>query len=167
MAGSSSDLNSVSQIWLTASKILELNFPHFPKTRMGIQKYFKRHLRNNPSAVRCKGSGKGSPLEYRADLLPVHAQKALLELLPDSPIEYAPAHPPVDIFEKLREASGYKLFSSPAEMAADGLNLLSVLNRFLASSADFSREDLSGALYLAEGLIHAGHALSKTEGGAA
>lgn len=169
MAGSSSDLHSVSQIWLTATQILELNFPHFPKTRMGVQKYFKRHLRNNPSAIRSKGSGKGCPLEYRADLLPIHAQRALLAMLSDSKIEYstAPSQSPVDFFEQLRVASGYKLFLSPAEMAEDGLNLLSVLNRFLASSADFSREDLSGALYLAEGLIRAGNSLSKTEGGAA
>lgn len=166
MAGSSSDLHSVSQIWLTASKVLELNFPHFPKTRMGVQKYFKRHLRNNPSAVRCKGSGKGGPLEYRADLLPIHAQKALLALLPDSPVE-SPVQSPVDFFEQLYEASGFKLFSSPAEMAEDGLNLLSVLSRLLASDGHYLRAELSEALFLAEGLIRAGHALSKTDGGAA
>lgn len=166
MAGSSSDLHSVSQIWLTANQIIDLRIPSFPKTLMGTHKYLKRHLRNNPGAVRCKGSGKGGPLEYRADLLPIHAQKALLALLPDNSIE-SPTHIPAATFEQLREASGFKLFSSPAEMAEDGLNLLSVLSRLLASDGHYLRAELSEALFLAEGLIRAGHALSKTEGGAA
>lgn len=81
--------------------------------------------------------------------------------------EMASAISIVDLFEPLHEASGYKLFSSPAEMAEDGLNLLSVLNRFIASNGHYERAELSEALFLAEGLIRAGHALSKTEGGAA
>jgi hypothetical protein len=59
------------------------------------------------------------------------------------------------------------LFSCPAEMVDDGLNLLSVLNCLVASNGHFVRDDLSRALELAEGLIRAGNSLSKSEGGAA
>lgn len=79
----------------------------------------------------------------------------------------ASATSPIDLFEQLRAASGHKLFSDPDEMLGDGLNLLSVLHRFMAECSCFDRVAVADAIMHAEGLIRAGHALSKTEGGAA
>ncbi len=73
----------------------------------------------------------------------------------------------VEIFDQLRVASGYKLFSDPDEMVGDGLNLLSVLHHFMAECSCFNRVAVADAIMHAKGLIRAGHALSKTEGGAA
>jgi len=169
MAGSSSDLHSVSQVWLTAYQILDLHIPGFPKTLMGAHKYLKRQLRSAPDAVRRKRGVQGKSIEYRADLLPIHGQKALIGLLPDNHHEYVlePDQSPIDLFEQLRVASGHKLFSDPDEMLGDGLNLLSVLNQFMAECSCFNRVAVADAIMHAEGLIRAGHALSKTEGGAA
>lgn len=166
MAGSSSDLHSVSQIWLTAQKIQSLNLPSMPGTERGIRKHMENKAAGNPLARRYKTVGKG--FEYRADLLPIHAQKALLAMQPDSQVEHSPApvKTTLDLLSELSIHSGERLFSCPAEMVDDGLNLLSVLNRFIASSGDFVRDDLSRALDLAEGLIRAGNSLSKSEGGA-
>lgn len=167
MAGSSSDLHSVSQIWLTAQKIQSLNLPYMPGTERGIRKHMENKVAGNPSARRYKTIGKG--FEYRADMLPIHAQKALLRTLQDSQLECVPvpAKTTVDLFEQLRDASGNKLFSDPNEMLGDGLNLLSVLNQFMAECSCFNRVAVADAIMHAEGLIRAGHALSKTEGGAA
>lgn len=167
MAGSSSDLHSVSQIWLTAQKIQSLNLPSMPGTERGIRKHMENKAAGNPLARRYKTVGKG--FEYRADLLPIHAQKALLAMLSDSQAELSPApvKTTLDFLSDLSIHSHNILFSAPAEMVDDGLNLLSVLNRFIASSGDFVRDDLSRALELAEGMIRAGNSLSKSEGGAA
>ncbi|MDM5062616.1 hypothetical protein OB934_07380 [Aeromonas salmonicida] len=167
MAGSSSDLNSVSQIWLTTQKILSLNLPSMPGTERGIRKHMENKVAGNPSARRYKTIGKG--FEYRADMLPIHAQKALLRTLQDSQLECVatPAKTTLDLLSELSTHSYDRLFSSPSEMVDDGLNLLSVLNRFVAATDDFNREDLGNALMHAEGLIRAGNSLSKTEGGAA
>lgn len=168
MAGSSSDLHSVSQIWLTAYQIIDLHIPGFPKTLMGAHKYLKRQLRSTPDAVRRKHGVQGKSIEYRADLLPIHAQKVLLAMLPDSQAEQSPAplKTTLDLLSEFSIHSGERLFSCPAEMVDDGLNLLSVLNCLVASNGCFVRDDLSRALELAEGLIRAGNSLSKTEGGA-
>lgn len=167
MAGSSSDLHSVSQIWLTAQKIKSLNLPSMPGTERGIRKHMESKVADNPSAMRYKSIGKG--FEYRADLLPSHAQKALLEMLSDSQVEHspAPAKTTLDLLSEISINSDDRLFSSPSEMVDEGLNLLSVLNRFIAATDDFNRADLGNALMHAERLIRAGRALSKTEGGAA
>lgn len=167
MAGSSSDLHSVSQIWLTAQKIQSLNLPSMPGTERGIRKHMENKAAGNPLARRYKTVGKG--FEYRADLLPIHAQKALLAMLSDSQVEHSPspAQPNFDFLSEVSIHSDNLLFSCPAEMVDDGLNLLSVLNRLVASNGHFVRDDLSRALDLAEGLIRAGNSLSKTEGGAA
>lgn len=167
MAGSSSDLHSVSQIWLTVQKVHSLSLPDMPGTQRRILSCLEEASTRNPSAKRKACGRKG--FEYRADLLPIHAQKALLAMLSDSQVELSPApvKTTLDFLSDLSIHSHNILFSAPAEMVDDGLNLLSVLNRFIASSGDFVRDDLSRALELAEGLIRAGHALSKTEGGAA
>jgi len=163
MAGSSSDLHSVSQIWLTVQQLKSLSLPDLPGTERGIRKHMENKVATNSSARRHRDVGKG--FEYRADILSIHAQKALLELSSEG-IEL-PDTDHTDILSSICRHSGNLLFSSTAEMVDDGLNLLSVLNRFIASDGDFVRDDLSRALDLAEGLIRAGHALSKTEGGAA
>lgn len=163
MAGSSSDLRSVSQIWLTVQAISSLSLPEMPSTQRRILSRMEEASALVPSAKRKATGRKG--FEYRADLLPIHAQKVLLELSSEG-VDLL-AVDPTDVFSSTCLHSGNLLFSSPAEMAEDGLNLLSVLNRFIASNGDFKRDDLSRVLNLAERLIRAGHALSKTEGGAA
>ena len=167
MAGSSSDLHSVSQIWLTVQKVHSLSLPDMPGTQRRILSCLEEASTRNPSAKRKAFGRKG--FEYRADLLPFHAQKVLLAMLSDSQVEHspAPAKTTLDFFSELSIHSYDRLFSSPSEMVDDGLNLLSVLNRFVAATDDFNREDLGSALMHAEGLIRAGQALSKTEGGAA
>lgn len=163
MAGSSSDLHSVRQIWLTASQIIYLNIPGIPKSSRGVHKYLKRQLLCTPDAVRRKRGVQGNRIEYRGDLLPIHAQKALLTMQPYDQVGLHPLY----ILSQLYIHSGERLFSCPAEMVDEGLNLLSVLNRVIASNGDFVRDDLRRALDFAEGLIRAGNSLSKTEGGAA
>jgi hypothetical protein len=169
MAGSSSDLHTISQIWLTAYEILSLNLPGMPNTPQGVRKNLNKASLLDPLAIRPKKGVQGKAIEYRADLLPIHAQKALLAMQSDSQAELSPApvKTTLDFLSDLSIHSHNILFSAPAEMVDDGLNLLSVLNRFIASSGDFVRDDLSRALELAEGLIRAGNSLSKSEGGAA
>ncbi|MGU5692387.1 DNA-binding protein [Aeromonas veronii] len=172
MAGSSSDLHSIREIWVTIADCE--NLPGLPTsktsqyTRNAIRKRLDCKAKRVPGTKR-KAVGKGKALEYRADLLPLQAQRALLEMMSGSKIEYSPApcQSPAGIFEQLREASGHKLFSDPDEMLGDGLNLLSVLNQFMAECSCFNRVAVADAIMHAEGLIRAGHALSKTEGGAA
>lgn len=168
MAGSSSDLYSVSQIWLTAYEILSLNLPGMPTTPQGVRKNLNKASLRDPLAIRPKIGVQGKAIEYRADLLPIHAQKALLAMQQDSQVEHSPspAQPNFDFLSEISIHSDNLLFSCPAEMVDDGLNLLSVLNRLVASNGHFVRDDLSRALELAEGLIRAGNSLSKTEGGA-
>ncbi|WP_143241663.1 hypothetical protein [Aeromonas sp. SCS5] len=166
MAGSSSDLHTISQIWLTVQKIHSLSLPDMPGTQRRILARLEGAVSRDPSAKRKANGRKG--FEYRADLLPFYAQKELLSRLSDSQedLSPSPANPPLDLLSELSIHSGDMLFSCPAEMVDDGLNLLSVLNCLVASNGHFVRDDLSRALELAEGLIRAGNSLSKTEGGA-
>jgi hypothetical protein len=167
MAGSSSDLFSIQEIWVTIADCE--NLPGLPTsknslyTRNAIRKRLDCKAKRIPGTKR-KAVGKGKALEYRADLLPVQAQRALLGMPPDS--HTSPAQPNFDFLSEISIHSDNLLFSCPAEMVDDGLNLLSVLNRLVASNSHFVRDDLSRALDLAEGLIRAGNSLSKTEGGA-
>lgn len=172
MAGSSSDLHSIQEIWVTIADCE--NLPGLPTSKNNL--YSRNAIRNRldykakqkPGTKR-KAVGNGKALEYRADLLPIEAQRALLGMMSGSKIESSPApfSSPVDLFEQLRVASGHKLFSDPDEMLGDGLNLLSVLNQFMAECSRFNHVAVADAIMHAEGLIRAGHALSKTEGGAA
>lgn len=172
MAGSSSDLFSIKEMWVTIADCE--NLPGLPTsknsqyTRNAIRKRLDCKAKRIPGTKR-KAVGKGKALEYRADLLPLQAQKALLAMQQDSQVEHSPspAQPNFDFLSEISIHSDNLLFSCPAEMVDDGLNLLSVLNRLVASNGHFVRDDLSRALELAEGLIRAGNSLSKTEGGAA
>ncbi|MGL4887647.1 MAG: DNA-binding protein [Aeromonas veronii] len=168
MAGSSSDLFSIKEMWVTIADCE--NLPGLPTsknsqyTRNAIRKRLDCKAKRIPGTKR-KAVGKGKALEYRADLLPLQAQRALLGMPQDS--HTSPAQPNFDFLSEISIHSDNLLFSCPAEMVDDGLNLLSVLNRLVASNGHFVRDDLSRALDLAEGLIRAGNSLSKTEGGAA